>query len=352
MVNNKKINILLLLLILAISLAACTSSKKSNELTLVKNEQMVLGTFGQISAYSGSEKEGNEIISKVFDRISEIENLMSTSIEGSDVHNINKNAGMEPVKINASTMDVLEKGLEYSSITKETFNIGLGSLIDLWGIGKDWQKVPTQEEILNARKHIDLSQLEVSEENHTAFVKDSEMMLDLGGIAKGYAVDESVRILRENGIKSGIVNLGGDIYALGSKTDGSLWRIGIDNPEIGADNSIARISISDKSVVTSGDYERYFIEDDVRYHHIIDPATGYPADSGLVSVTIVSDKAMDGDVLSTSVFVLGIEEGLKLIESRDGVEGILVTKDRKVYVSSGLKNQVEILDDNFVIENN
>lgn len=351
MTNDKKRTILSLLLVISMVLAGCTAGKPAKELTLVKQEQLILGTFGQISAYSTSEKKGNEAITKAYAQIKEIEDLMSPSIEGSDIYTLNKKAGVESLKINPSTMRVIEKGFEYHSITKEAFNIGLGSLIELWGIGKDWQKVPTAEEISFAKDHIDLNQLELSKEKMTAFIKDPNMLLDLGGIAKGYSVDEAVRILKENGVNSGIVNLGGDVYALGSKSDGSPWRIGINNPEIGATNSIARISVTDKSVVTSGDYERYFIENDIRYHHIIDPKTGTPANSGVVSVTIVSDKSIDGDVIATSALILGVDEGLKLIESRPGVEGMIITKNKEAYITSGLKGQIEILDDNFKIVN-
>jgi len=351
MLTNKKTNAFLLFLILSLMLAGCTSDKTPNEPILVKQDQLVLGTFGSISVYSNSEEEGNAIIDKAYDRIREIENLMSTSIENSDVYNMNKNAGVKPVNIDPSTAEVILEGFEYYSITKEAFNIGLGSLIELWGIGKDWQKVPTSEEIAEAQKHIDLNQLEISKENGTAFIKDPNMLVDLGGIAKGYSVDEAIRILKENGIKSGIVNLGGDVYALGTKIDGTPWRIGVSNPEIGESNSIARIATSDKSVVSSGDYERYFIENEVRYHHIIDPKTGYPTDNDIVSVTIVSDTSRDGDVLSTAIFILGLDEGLKLIESLPGVEGILILNNRQVYVSSGLSTEVEILDDDFKIVN-
>lgn len=351
MTNSNVSKIVILFLALSMALSGCTSTKAPKELALVKQEQLILGTFGSISAYSNSEKAGNKAISEAYERIGEIENLMSTSIEGSDVYTMNKNAGKEATKINSSTMDVMLEGLEYFNVTKETFNIGLGSLIELWGIGKDWQKVPTAEEITEAKNHIDLNNLEVSKENSTVFIKDPKMLVDLGGIAKGYAVDESIRILKKSGIKSGIVNLGGDIYALGTKPDGTPWRVGINNPEIGTNNSIARISVSDKSVLTSGDYERYFIENGVRYHHIIDPKTGMPADNGVVSVTIVSDTCMDADVLATSALILGVEEGLKLIESRPGVEGLLITKDKEVYVSSGLKSDLEILDNNFKIVN-
>ena len=249
-------------------------------------------------------------------------------------------------------MEVILRSLKYHNITKKTFNIGLGSLIELWGIGGDSPRVPAAREIERAKKHIDLNNLEVSEKDNTVFIKDSEMSLDLGGVAKGYAVDEAVRILKENGIKNGIVNLGGDIFAFGTKNNKTPWRIGIANPEIGEEgDAIIRIQATDKSVVTSGDYERFFIEKGVRYHHIIDFNTGMPANSGIISVTVISDECMNADIISTAVFVLGVEEGLQLIESQPNTEGLIITNDKDIYVSSGLKNKLEILNDNFKIVN-
>lgn len=356
-----------LLLILSIILIGCTFNnvpKKNDsnnsqqqgvnkdELVLVKKQKFVLGTLGGINAYSYTNEQGEKAISLAYKRIEEIENLMSTSIKGSDVYDINKNAGIKVTKINPSTMQVILRGLKYYDITQETFNIGLGSLIKLWGIGEDSPKVPTAQEIAEARKHIHLNNLEISEENNTVFIKDSKMLLDLGGIAKGYAVDEAVRILKENEIKSGLVNLGGDIFIFGTKDDSTLWRVGINNPETGGSgNPIARILMTDKSIVTSGDYERFFIENDVKYHHIIDFNTGMPADNGVISVTIVSDECMNSDIISTAGFVLGVEEGLRLIESQPDVEGLIITNDRKIYVSSGLRDELEILDNNFKVVN-
>lgn len=325
-------------------LVGCTPTE------LIKKQQFVLGTLGDISVYA-PEKKANKAIDLAYDRIGEIENLMSTSIRGSDVYKANQEAGKTAVKINPTTMNVILKSIDYYETTKRTFNIGLGSLIELWDIMSDNPRVPADQEIERAKQHIDLGKLEVSKEDGTIFIKDPEMLLDLGGIAKGYAVDEAIRVLKENKIKSGIVNLGGDIYVLGTKPDGSPWKVGINNPEIGANNPIASIAVSDKSVLTSGNYERFFIEEDTVYHHIIDPETGRPADSGLISVTIVSDSCMDADVLATSVLILGVEEGLDLIEDQAGVEGLLITEDKQIYVSSGLRDEVNIIDNSFKILN-
>ncbi|WP_026478035.1 FAD:protein FMN transferase [Alkaliphilus transvaalensis] len=328
----------LILITMVFNLTAC----QEKVLQQVDGEAFVLGTYGQIRVFAPSQSKGNKAIEKAFQRIRDIENTMSTSIENSDVYNINQNAGQAAVKVSDDTLYVIEKGIEYKNITKGNFNITLGSLIELWGIGKDWQRIPAQEEIIEAQKHIDINQLEV--EGNNVKINDPNMLMDLGGIAKGYAVDEAVKVLKANGIESGFVNLGGDIFVFGEKPDQSPWYIGIQKPELNSSSVMARIAMSNESIVSSGDYERYFIEEDVRYHHIIDPATGYPSDSGVISVTILSDKAIDGDVLSTAVFILGLEEGLALIETLEDVEVAIITSDKLVHISSGLDDKIEILD--------
>lgn len=349
----KNYKLLALFFCILLVLVGCTTDNpedpKTTEPQMVEKEDFVLGTLGKIRVFSDSEDKGNDAIEKAYYRILEIENTMSTSIEGSDINKINKGAGDEAVDVKAETISVIKKGIEYLSITNGTFNIGLGSLIELWGIGKDWQKVPTDAEILQAKAHIDLVNLEIA--NNKVSLKDSEMRLDLGGIAKGYAVDEAVRVLRENGINSGFVNMGGDVYALGRKPDGSAWNVGIQNPEIGVGGVIAKLELVDQSIVTSGDYERYFVENGQHYHHILDPETGYPTRNELSSVTIISEKSIDGDVLSTSVFVMGLEEGLSFIEGQENIEAVLVTKDKKVYTTSGMVGKVEILDANYELQN-
>jgi thiamine biosynthesis lipoprotein len=171
------------------------------------------------------------------------------------------------------------------------------------------------------------------------------MAIDLGAIAKGYAADEAVAVLRANGVESAFVNLGGNVYVIGAKPDNSPWRIGIRDPFAQEANSfVGVISATDTSVVTSGTYERYFVKDGVTYHHILDPKTGYPAESDLASVTIISPESIVADAVSTSTFLIGKEAGKALIESLPNVEAVLVDKDRNVWVSSGIRNQFEIAE--------
>lgn len=344
---SKKSLLLALLVLLVTLFSACSSEPK--ELVQVENDTFILGTRGQIRVFAATEKKGNAAIDKAFTKIQDIEDTMSTSIINSDVYNINQAAGTSAVKVSPETLEVIQTGVQFYETTGGTFNIVLGSLIELWGIGKDWQKVPTAAEIAESKGNIDIQQLEVS--GNKVMLKDAEMLMDLGGIAKGYAVDEAVKVLKANGIKNGFVNMGGDVYAIGTKPDGSPWYIGIQNPIIGATNAIMRMPLVDRSIVTSGDYERYFEENGEHYHHIIDPTTGYPARNELVSVTIISDTAIEGDVLSTSVFVMGLQKGLDFVEGQEGIDAILVTRNKEAYVTSGIKGQVEILDNQFKIVN-
>ncbi|MDI3535253.1 MAG: FAD:protein transferase, partial [Thermosediminibacterales bacterium] len=180
-------------------------------------------------------------------------------------------------------------------------------------------------------------------------LKKEEMMLDLGGIAKGYAADEVSKILKENHVKHAIVNLGGNVLAYGNKPDGSKWRIGIQKPFAPRGDYAGVVSVINKAVVTSGIYERYFEENGKIYHHILDPETGYPVENNLMSVTIITDKSIDADSLSTSVFAMGLKEGLNLIEKLDNTEAIFITKDSKIYLTSGLKNSFKLTDNSLNI---
>ena len=163
-------------------------------------------------------------------------------------------------------------------------------------------------------------------------------IVDLGGIAKGYAADQAISIYKKHGITSAYINLGGNVSVLGGKPDGSPWIVGIQNPRQPIGRYIGTLKIRDKIIVTSGDYERYFIKDNIRYHHILNPKTGYPADSGLISTTIITGLSVDADALSTATFVLGLDKGRKLIESIEGVEAIFITTNKEIFITSGLKN--------------
>lgn len=335
------------LIIIAISLLLTACGEKAPQ--LVKGNEFVLGTFGQIHAYNTSSKRGNDAIAKAYQRIHEIESIMSTTVVGSEVYSINENAGVKAVEISKETLEVINKGLEYYVLTNGTFNIGLGALSNLWGLNIETSDAfipPAREEIEAILQHIDLRNLEISD--NKVFIKDSEMTIDLGGIAKGYAVDEAVATLKKAGIESGFVNLGGDIYVLGPKPDGSPWRMGIQTPEYGTTDIIARVELVNKSIVTSGDYQRFKVdEDNQSYHHILDPKTGYPANNELTSVTIISNTSIEGDVYSTAAFVMGLEEGLRFVEDLEDVEGIFVTKDKTMYATSDIKDKIDLIDQSY-----
>ena len=322
---------------------------EEDDYQLVQQSKFALGTYTQVTVYAPNEEDGKIIINEVFRRVKEIENLMSSNIQDSDTSKLNAQAGESAVTIHPETFEMLQLAKEYKRLTGGTFNIGIGALINLWDIGGDNQRVPDESEINALLDHFDLDELTLIEDSYEAKIEDPKMLVDLGGIAKGYAVDEAIRIIEEHGIEHAIVDFGGDVYVLGSNPDGNEWRIGISSPEIGGSGVVGRIFSSDMSVVSSGDYERYFIEKEQLYHHILNPSTGYPTDNQLSSVTIISNTALEGDILSTAIFVMGLEDGLSFVDSLNDIEAILITDSKEIYVTSGVIDLFEIMDEEFFI---
>ncbi|MCT4618585.1 MAG: FAD:protein FMN transferase [Marinisporobacter sp.] len=334
-----------IILLLLMSLLAGCSKKKD----IVTDSAYMLGTHLNISIWTDDEKEGKQVIKECFRRISEIERKMSVNIKASDVNKINNNAG-NFVKVSEDTTKVLNKGIKYTEISSGAFDPTIGRLVKLWGIGTQEEKVPKKIEIDEALKFVNYELLKKKDNNEFKLDKKG-MQIDLGGIAKGYAADEVYSILKNKGIEHGVINLGGNIYTLGTKVDGQIWKIGIQDPLEPTGTPMGVVEFSDKAIVTSGNYERFFIKNDKRYHHIIDPKTGYPVQNGIISSTIITDRSMDADALSTSVYILGVEKGLMLIEKMKNTECIIITKDYRVHLSSGMKNKFKIENDRFQIEN-
>lgn len=347
--KNKINNKACILGIIVLSFFTLLSCNQEEDYQMLQENKFALGTYNQVTIYAPSEQEGQSIIDEVFDRVEEIENLMSASIESSDISRLNNHAGESAVKIDTETLELLRLGKEYKDLTNGAFNIGIGALINLWDITGDEPSVPQQNEINELLDHFNLDQLKLKEEKNEARIEDPEMRIDLGGIAKGYAVDEAIRIIENRGIEHAIVDFGGDIYVLGNKPDGNEWRIGINNPEIGVSGVVGRIYASDMSVVSSGDYERYFMEEDQLYHHILDSKTGYPTDNQLSSVTVISDSAIEGDVFSTAIFVMGLEKGLAFANSIEDVEAILITENKNVHLTENTADLFEIMDEEYNI---
>lgn len=328
---------------LIFSLNGCNTKKEP-----ISKSSFFMGTIVNITLY---DKFDETILDKVFNKINEIESLLSLNIKDSEINKINNKAGIEPVKVSSITFDVIEKSLEYSKLSNGNFDITIGPLVKLWGIGSENAKLPNDNKILDTLELINYENIILNKEENSVFLTENNMILDLGAIAKGYIADVISELLLEEGVTKAIIDLGGNIFALGEKSKNENWTIGIQNPFENRGAPLGTLSISNQSVVTSGIYERYLEVNNIKYHHILNPQTGYPYDNNLASVTIVSSKSIDGDALSTSTFGMGILEGLELVESLKNIEGIFVTKSKEVFISSGLKNNFKLLDDSFVIVN-
>ncbi|WP_099190800.1 FAD:protein FMN transferase [Tepidibacter mesophilus] len=341
----------IILFVLSISLLLGITGCSKKEIDPVSRETFALGTIIDFKIYDKDQDKSNEVIDKCIQRIKDIEQKMSTNIEDSEIVIVNKNAGKQSVKVSDETMYVAKKAFEYSNITNGRFNLTVYPLVSIWGIGTENARVPSQREIDQAISNIDYNDIVFDEAKNTIYLKRENQGIDLGAIAKGYVGDEIKKIFIENDIKSAFVNLGGNVMAYETKVDGSKWRIGIQNPLDTRGEYLGVVSVENKSIVTSGNYERYFEKDGKRYHHILDAKTGYPADNELIGTSIITESGIDADALSTSVYLMGLDEGRKLIESLDRVEAIFVTKDKKVYTTSGLKNIFELTNDEFIYKN-
>ena len=282
-----------------------------------------------------------EVYENIFTRIHEIESRMSLFRPDSDIYRINAAAGIAPVEVQGDVFSVIERAIHHAELSGGAFDPTIGPLSSLWGIGRGFQRVPEEDEIIAALQLVNWRDIELNREQSTVFLRQPGMALDLGSIAKGYAADEAAEIIRRARLRRGLVDLGGNVVTHGVKQDRTPWRVGLQNPLGGRGTFIGVISGWDMTVVTSGATERYFINDDVRYHHILSPFSGHPARTGFLSATIVSDtsagnSSMDADALSTSIFVLGYERGRALVESLDGIEAIFVFEDRTVRATGGV----------------
>lgn len=342
--------ILKIILIAAFTIIATVGCNKSQKNEEVSKTDIFMGTVVKITLYEGG---GEDILNKAFDKVKEIEDLVSINKENTELEKLNKSASIEPVKLSDTTFNIIEKALHYSQISDGNYDLTIGPLVKLWNIGLPQAKVPTQSDIDDAIKKVDYTKVEINKDKKEVFLKDKNMMLDLGSIAKGYAADEIIKVLKENGVKEAIVDLGGNLYIMGLKNGESEWKIGIQDPFDDRGNIVGSIEIHDKSVVTSGIYERYIEKDGVKYHHILNPKTGYPYETDIAGISIIANKSIDADALSTLIFTKGIKKGLEFVEDLENVDAIFVSNDKKIYVTSGLKDNFKLSNDKFkVIENN
>jgi len=294
-----------------------------------------MGTVVEITLI-GQEEASEKASLQAFQEIKRIEQLMSPWIGSSDVSRINRLAGKEWVKVSPETIDVIKKAEEISELSEGGFDITVGPLTQLWRRAREKGIPPSAEDVKEKLDLVNFRDVSINREGKV-FLKKKGMAIDLGGIAKGYAVDRAFELLRSLGYKNLIVNAGGDLRAGGSKTD-QPWTIGIQDPRV-SQKVMARLPISDAAIATSGDYEKFFIYQGKRYHHIFNPRDGFPTE-GCQSVTVVCKDGITADALATAVFVLGPEKGYSLCQRLEGVECLIVDKDGRITLSTGLKGRI------------
>ena len=285
-----------------------------------------------------TDKDPYEIIDGAFHLCTEYENKLSRTIEGSEIDQINHSQGT-PVTVSPDTAELISEALKYGALSEGSFDIAIAPLSSLWDFKAENPQVPDSSAIAEAVKHVDYRNIRL--EGNTVTLTDPDCALDLGAIAKGFIADKIAAYLKEQGVTSAMINLGGNVLAVGSRPDGTDFNVGIQKPFENQNVVLGVFTLSGKSVVTSGIYERFFRKDGKLYHHILNPDTGYPIENSLLSVTIISDTSTEGDALSTTCFILGLEKGMALIESLDNVEAIFVTDDMQEHYSSGIGSKVK-----------
>ena len=305
--------------------AGCSASQEPLSTT-----QFLFDTICEITIYDGDQ----ELLDQCVDQMRYFENTLSRTREGSDVWKINHAQG-QGVEVSEDTLRILETGLAYGDKTDGLFDISIAPVVDLW----DFQPLsdpvlPDQKDIDKALSHVNYKSVHV--EGNTVTLSDPEGAVDFGAIAKGYISDCIYHTLKDGGCTSALINLGGNVMTVGSKPDGSPWRIGIKKPFPDEKSTLIQVvECSDQAIITSGTYERCFELDGVLYHHVLDPSTGWPVDSELASVSILTSNGMLGDTLSTCCLLLGLEKGMALIEDTPEVEALFITNDGQTHASSG-----------------
>jgi thiamine biosynthesis lipoprotein len=325
-------------------LSACSRNDE-----IFRESRIAMDTLCTITVVSHSRAQAKRAINSGFSRIAQLEKLLNYFSEKSEVGMINRSSGNVPVLVSKETIEIIDNAVKIAGDTGGAFDPTIGPLMKTWGFNlhTDEFSVPSEEDIKASIDLVDYKKIKVNNAGSEVFLEKEGMEIDLGGIAKGYAADKAVEAIREHGIRAALVTIAGDIKGYGKKPDGSTWKVGIQNPRpvdekhvILPDDVIASLDLNDRAVSTSGDYQRFFKEKGIRYHHILDPKTGFPA-SGVMSVTVIAPDGYLADGLSTGVFILGREKGLRLLESL-GLSGVVVDRNMEIFLTNDLKGEIKI----------
>ncbi len=319
----------------ALLIGACAPAEKASETFALDTicTQQVTG------------RNADAAINDVNQMLTRISKELSTN-EGSYIYAVNQGAP-QGVAVSDEAAQLVSDALSFAADTNGAFDPAIGALSSLWNISEN-PRVPSEDEVAAALPLVNFR--DVTVDGSTVTLNKSGIQLDLGGIGKGYAADLAVQIYKKYGISNAILNLGGNVYVYGDKEDGSDYRIGLRDP-LGSENDYAAIiPAKNTSVVTSGVYERFFESGGKTYHHLLDPKTGYPADNGLLAVTVVCERSTEADALSTALFVMGLKDGLTYAENAQGVEAVFFTDDQGIYVTSGLEDKIEITNEAYTLK--
>lgn len=323
---------MLLLVLLAVGAGCSTESKP------YKETQFLMDTIIEITAYGKGSEAGVKAAFAEFERINRLTNRFD---ESSQVSKVNQAAGKEKVQVDPEVIAMLKLARSRAEQLEGALDVSVGALTELWGVGHKGEFIPSEAEIKAQLPFVNYRLIEIDDQANTVFLPQPAMRIDLGAVAKGYANRKAIDALKAHGITSALVNAGGDVRVIGQRPDGQPWRIGVQDPR-NSEGIAAKLAMTEWDVLeTSGDYQRFFVKDGVRYSHIIDPRTGYQPRE-VASVTIVAKADHYVDILSTAMFVLGVEKGQQLLRQYPGTEAIFITTDGKKIVTPGLAGKIEL----------
>ncbi|TNF54933.1 FAD:protein FMN transferase [bacterium] len=325
-----------------LAFSGCTQSEK-----MYRESRMLMDTICTITVVSTSERQAKDALEAGFKEIEKLEKLLDYYSPLSEITVINKASGIHPVKVSEETLEVIKEAVKIAAVTKGAFDPTIGPVMKLWGFNLKISEyaVPSEGDVRDILRLVDYRDIKINETESEIFLAKEGMELDLGGIAKGYATDGALDILKGKGMQAALVAIAGDIKGFGLKPDQKPWKVGIQNPRSPGDASeggeeiFATLYLENSAISTSGDYQRFFIEQGQRYHHIIDPRTGYPS-SDVISVSVIAPEGLLSDGLSTGIFILGREKGMELLESL-GYSGVLIDRKKKIYITEDLKGRIE-----------
>lgn len=306
-----------------------------NGSTPYEREIFSLDTFINLKIYGENGEESANLAQK---KITQFENIFSVTNPNSDVSKINSES--VGTNINTDTVKLIQFSLDMSNLTNGAFDISVYPVVKLWGFTTEKNNIPKQSDIDNALNLVDYRKISV-DESEGRVTLEKNMEIDLGAVAKGYISQQIADMLKQNGVESAVLSFGGNIQTVGLK-NGRLWQIGIKYPD--SSESFAMLSVGETAIVTSAADQRFFEENGKRYHHILDPSTGYPAENGTKSVTVVCNDGAKADALSTAIFVMGAEEAIQFYKSSEGFDFVILTEDDTLYVTSGLSESFSVAD--------